>query len=487
MQDKVKQYIEEKQMLAAKDTVIVGVSGGADSVCILALLNLWKREFALELIAVHVHHGLREEGANQDEQYVRALCGDLEIPLLVYHENIRQESERRKCSLEEAGREVRHEIFRDVQKKYQGSKIALAHHKNDNAETLLMNLARGTGIRGLKGIVPVNGDIIRPLLCVERLEIETYLKEQKICYQIDETNNENIYMRNRIRNNLIPYMQENVNAKTVEHMHIVSEQLQEIQEYLQQEVNVYFDKSVYCEENAFVIQAEHFTQVPKALRSFVIQQALEQVSGKRKNIGMAHIKEIENLLSKQVGRKIDLAYGVQAVRCYEGVRLMKTKDEIKVALRVNLFDNEEVKIEDVLVSHRIFQKNAQEQAYENSRQNARQETCTKTIEQGYVKQGYTKQFDYDIIKGDVIVRTRESGDYIVINEQGNTQKLKDYFINEKIPSEKRDTIWLIADGQHILWIVGYRSSYACKVSEQTKRILEIKIQTDVEDTDERQY
>jgi len=474
MQDKIKQYIKEWKMIKQGDKVIIGVSGGADSVCLLALLNLWKQELHFDIIAVHVHHGLREGAADKDEQYVRMLCERFAVPLFVYHKNIKEESKKRNCSIEEAGREVRHALFKEIKQKQQGTKIALAHHKNDNAETLLMNLARGTGIRGLKGILPVNGDIVRPLLCVERLEIEQYLEEQNIPYQTDETNNSNVYMRNRIRNELIPCMQQNINAKVVEHMYTASTQLQQIEEYLQQEVQIYFDKSIHHEASALILKIADFYEIPKVLRSFVIQKALEQIAGKRKDIFQIHIRDVERLFTNQVSRRIDLPYDLQAVRCYEGVRLEQKGKVVHASLpQYNLFDATKICIGDTLVCHRIFQKQMRMQNTADVLQNVQADIAGKR---------YTKQFDYDIINASVVVRTRKSGDYIIMNEQGDRQKIKDYFINQKIPREKRDTILLIAEGNHILWIVGYRSSLAYKVSEHTSEILEIEIRPNTEET-----
>jgi len=471
MQDKIKKYIEEWKMIEQGDKLIVGVSGGADSVCLLSLLYLWREKMGFDIVVVHIHHGLREGTADKDEQYVRALCTEYELPLLAYRRNVQEESEKRRCSIEEAGREVRHEIFKKVREMQRGSKIVLAHHKNDNAETFLMNLARGTGIRGLKGIAPVNGVIVRPLLCVERLEIESYLEKHKIAYRIDETNQSNLYMRNRVRNELLPYIQQNINTKVVEHIDSASRQFLRLQEYLQYEVQKHFDKCVCCEDGSCVIREDAFYQVPEALRSFVIQRVLEQVSNKRKDISTIHMEDVEKLFDNQVGRRIDLPYAMQAVRVYEGVRLekkvkaMPAKREAHIR-EVHILDAPEICMQEVTVCHRIFSNTMRQQNDVDAAQNIPRDEAGKR---------YTKQFDYDIIKGNVVVRTRQSGDYIVMNEHGNKQKIKDYFINQKVPSEKRDTVLLIADGSHVLWIVGYRTSLAYKVSERTNKILEIEI------------
>ena len=241
MYQKVKAYVEEQHMLEKKDRVIVGVSGGADSVCLLFVLTKLRDERqksgdgTLEITAVHVHHGLRGDSADADERYVRKICDAWNVPLVVYHKNIRELAKCWNMSEEEAGRKARREAFLEVRNQYsdvpcdnaqygdiqshhaecangrqesaQGfGKIALAHHRNDEAETVLFHLCRGTDVRGLGGIAPVSGFWIRPLLNIGRNEIESYLEKVGISYCTDETNAENVYARNKLRNQVIPQL-----------------------------------------------------------------------------------------------------------------------------------------------------------------------------------------------------------------------------------------------------------------------------------------
>ena len=172
MYQRVKAYVEKYHMLQENDHVITGVSGGADSVCLLFMLKEFKNEMPLELTVVHIHHGIRGDSADADERYVKALCRQLGVRYLAFHENVEQYAKEQGLTLEEAGRNVRRQIFEKVCKEKNGTKIALAHHQNDNAETLLWNLSRGCGLRGLGGISPAEGDTvryIRPLLCATLL------------------------------------------------------------------------------------------------------------------------------------------------------------------------------------------------------------------------------------------------------------------------------------------------------------------------------
>lgn len=198
MYHKVKAYIEKYHMLDEKDKVIVGVSGGADSICLLFMLIELKKEMGLSVEAVHVHHGLRKETADADAAYVKKVCKELGIELRLFYEDVKSFALHNKMSEEEAGRYVRRRIFKEVLKEAGGTKIALAHHQNDNAETLLWNLCRGCSLKGMGGIAPVDGVFIRPLLCLKREEIESYLVNRGISYCTDETNLEDGHTRNRI-------------------------------------------------------------------------------------------------------------------------------------------------------------------------------------------------------------------------------------------------------------------------------------------------
>jgi tRNA(Ile)-lysidine synthase len=462
MYQQVKAYIEKYQMLKQKDKVIVGVSGGADSVCLLFMLLELQKEMELQIVAVHVHHGLRGETADADEAYVRELCARHQVELQVYHEDVKAYARQEKLTLEEAGRNVRRKIFEKVMQECQGDRIALAHHQNDNVETLLWNLCRGCGLKGVSGIAPVDGAYIRPLLGVSRKKIESYLEKRAIFYCTDETNEEDCYTRNRIRNTVIPYLEEQINEQAVAHMAETVDQMRELQEYVHQQTLHWLEQctkeipgydgsavsnrgNIDTRQNAsanWLLVKEHYLEIPETLRSYVLQELLCRAAGHRKDIGSVHVRLLGELLEQQVGRQISLPYGLIAKRCYEGVLLTENPGETA--------ETAENKIK---VTFRQFDREPGEIIFPES--------------------PYTKWFDCDIINSTVKIRHREPGDYITINKDGGTQKLKQYFINEKIPADLRDEIWLAADGHHIMWIVGYRQNQMYQITADTRHILEI--------------
>lgn len=443
MYQKVKAYVKKWHMLQKEDSVIAGISGGADSVCLLFMLLKLQKELGFALMAVHVNHGIRGAEAERDEAYVKRLCRQWNVRLKVYWENVPAYAKEHGMTEEEAGRDIRRTCFCKVLKEWGGTKIALAHHENDNVETLLWNLCRGTGIRGLGGIAPVNDVWIRPLLCVKRREIESYLKKRGISYCTDTTNADRRYMRNRIRMDVIPYLEDCVNTESVSHMGKTMERMYELEQYILEEVGQYKESCTGWKNGRRIIRQTEYTKIPKALRDNVLHEILCETAGRRKDIEEVHVQMLRDLFTKQVGKRIDLPYGVTAIRTYEGVRFEKNIPEASYAGDEN-----------ELFSIRVFDR----------------EPGNVT----FPEKIYTKWFDYDIIKNTVKIRHRIAGDSIVINRYGGRKKLKQYFTDQKVPQEDRDKIWIAADGDEVLWIVGYRQSQKYQITEKTTKILEIQ-------------
>lgn len=444
MYEKVKAYVRKYAMLEQSDHVITGISGGADSVCLLFVLKELQEEYGFKLTGVHVNHCLRGDEADADETFVKELCEREQIALEIYRVNVKQIQSERGISAEEAGREIRREAFADAMHKFAGTKIALAHHMNDCAETVLLNLSRGTGAKGLAGIRPVNGKYIRPLLCVKREEIEVYLGEKGQSFCIDRTNLEDIYTRNRIRNQVIPYLEEHINEKAVEHIQKMAEQMASLSDYLERQTMKAYERCV-VENDFYSLDIKMLLKEDEALRPYIIKKMICRAAGREKDIETVHVRQVEGLLELQTGKRITLPYNLLALRSYDKLIITLKED--------NMLDEEK---EEPQVEMRVFE-------------------CDK-IPDSFPESPYTKWFDYDIIKNTVVIRNQMPEDYITIDKDGNTQKIKKYFVNAKIPKEQRNQVLLAADGNHILWIIGYRQNQMYQVSENTKRILEIKIE-----------
>ena len=443
---RVREYMKQNHMAEPGDGVLAAVSGGADSVCLLLVLKALEESLGIHVAAFHLHHGLRGAEADRDERFVRELCERLQVPLYTVREDVAGYAKAHGLSEEEAGRILRYQWLEKTAGEFGCRRIATAHHKDDQTETVLMNLFRGSGLRGLGGIRPVrelSGELtlIRPLLGINRQEIETYLLEEKEAWCEDSTNKELIYARNKVRNELIPWIREHINDRAEEHILKTAAFASQADEYFVSQAEMLLGDGFQDHEASFAeIDTALFDSQPDIMKSYLIRAMIMKVSGSAKDISARHMDAIAALDGPGGGTLVDLPYGLQAMRSYQKLIIRKAAVE----------------------------------------QNAR--GCGKTLQTKVFpwkkdmeipKNQYTKWFDYDKINDTLSVRTREPGDYFMIGN-GKTKKLHRFFIDEKIPEELRDHILLLAEGNHVLWIIGYRISEYYKVTEATRNILEVR-------------
>ena len=459
MLKKVRDYMREHEMTAPGDAVIVALSGGADSVCLLTVLKqLATPEFLLR--AVHVHHGIRGAEADRDEAFAQKLCESLSVPLCVAYCHVPAYAAEHGLSEEEAGRILRYQVLEKEAGKWEqelpaGSrvKIALAHHRDDNAETILHHLLRGSGLTGLAGIRPVQGRRIRPLLCVGREEIRAYLEAGHISWCEDSTNQSPDYTRNRIRSQVLPLLKTAVNEQAEEHILQAGQIIGQADAYLRQQAEEIWQEAV-CgrEEDLAAMPLPAFARQPEILKTYLIRQMLDQLHPGWKDIGSRHFTAIAELAGKPVGSRLDLPGGLIARTGYETLEIVrKTKREVSVKTESGA-DGEIHGRQTVPELHMTV--------------------FSRQKDQEIPKNQYTKWFDYDKIKGTLSVRTRRTGDYLIL-PSGGSKTIARYMIDEKIPKEKREQILLLAEGSHVLWVVGFRISEYYKIEEHTENILQV--------------
>jgi tRNA(Ile)-lysidine synthase len=477
MLNRVSEYIKENNLIEDGDNIVVGVSGGADSVCLLTILWELYRQTSVGLIAVHINHGIRGKAADEDEQFVRSFAKRLEIPFYGFRYEVAKIAAEKGLTLEEAGREVRYEAFLDICRKLKCNKIAIAHNRNDNAETVLFNLFRGSGIKGLTGIgakrtieMPSgNVTVIRPLLYFRREEIEEYLKEKQLIYRTDASNLEEEYSRNKLRNRVLTYVTGEINPGAVDHIAEAAEDLLETESFIGKQIAKRFTELITCREEAglsvYEFNIEEVGKEDIVLRKGILLRILESLAGSRKDIGRRHVEELLGLFTKQVGKRLNLPYGILAVRGYHTIRITLRQGG-KGALTDTSEDTAPVKLQipgitQAGIYHKILEAGI----------------CNYEKGKPFPKNSCTKWFDYDKIENAVEVRTRNEGDYLQINPQGGNKKLKDYYIDVKLPREERNRMLLIADGSHIMWIpgAGDRMSEKYKITDATHRILWINL------------
>lgn len=461
MLQKIIETIKGNAMFNKGDKIIVGVSGGPDSMCLLHILNTLRNTYFIDIVAAHLNHGLRGKDADEDEEYVKKFCEKNNIEFYSKRVNIDELSNTWGISSEMAGREARYSFFQELFRKLDANKIAIAHNANDQCETILMRIIRGTGLEGLEGIKPVrDGIYIRPLIKITRDEIEDYCDKNNINPRIDKTNLENIYSRNKVRLELIPYIKENFNSHIIEVVNRLGENIKVDNDFMEKKSKEFFGKYCIVAPNKVKIKSEAFNE-HKALLSRMIRKAFEVVKGNLVNFERVHVEYVISLQGGNTGKEIELPGGIRALNNYGEIILRKEdKNQIKRDLGIYQIDlNEKNKIGKFNIETSILDKKFVEKVKENS------------LEQ---------YFDYQKINGNISLRYRKEGDKFQPLGMKGTKKLKDIFIDLKIPKELRDDIPIICIGEEIAWIVGYRISDKFKVDKSTNKILKIKLESEEE-------
>ena len=484
--NKVINFIEKHRMIEEDDLVAVGVSGGADSVCLLHLMWRLSKKLPYRLIVVHVDHSVRKESAD-DASYVERLCCEMEIPFFLKKADMSGYAKEYGLSPEEAGRRLRYEAYEEALKKYrQGEetcKIAVAHNANDRAETMLFHIFRGSGLKGLGSIRPVRDSVIRPLLCLEREEIERYLADQHLEYCIDSTNEGDEYTRNRIRHHILPYAEQEICFGAITHMGDLADILSETEDYLEKQTKLIYEayvEEVFSDkplkektaaeekpETLYVSCRLLFSEEPVMYKR-VLLACMERLTPHRKDITGQHVADLAALMSKGGSKELSLPYGITAYKEYDRLILYRDTDE-KICRTMK--EKPADKAYAIKLPTEIFVPG------EGSYIFTLLDNYNKfgEIQQNIPENRYTKWFDYDKITTALVLRTRLQGDYLTIDAGLHTKSVKQYMIDEKIPKLQRDNMYVLADGSHILWIPGYRISQYYKVDEGTKRIMQVQL------------
>lgn len=306
LKERVLDTIKKYNLIQNNDKVVVGVSGGPDSICLVHLLNDIKNDgkISFEIVVCHINHMIREE-AVEDEEFVKKYCEEKNIPFLVKHAKVEEISKDLKIGTEEAGRKVRYEFFEEIAKKTHASKIATAHTKNDSAETVLMNLIRGSGISGLKGIKPIrDGKYIKPLIDISRDEIEEYCKENNLNPRHDKTNDENIYTRNKVRNILIPLIKQEFNSNIIDTINRLSKLVDKENSYLDSITEETYKKILIKEEKQeIILNLKSFNEEDEVIKSRLVLYTIKKLFKETRGIEKIHIDDIIKLCQNNIGNK----------------------------------------------------------------------------------------------------------------------------------------------------------------------------------------
>ena len=451
--EKVLSTINKHNLIESGDKIVIGISGGPDSVCLLHILSRLKEKLNIELYAAHLNHQIRGIEAQKDALYVSEICDEMGITYFLKSIDVPKYCKDNSLSIEEGARKLRYEMFDEIKKRTKSNKIAIGHNLNDQAETVLMRIMRGTGLQGLRGIeyARENG-VIRPLLDIERKDIEEYCKVHNLNPRIDESNLENIYTRNKIRLELIPYMTDNFNTNLIESIVRMSNSLRSDSDYIEAEAESKFKDICKVTSDTVDIKINGFSKLHNAIKVRVLRKGIKSILGDMNFIDQKHIEDVLEFESEsKINKMLTLPRGVFVYRKQDCITLTTTEIVTEeIDFLYNIPNNGFVKIKET---------------------NIIIETQTMTIDRyknGKVDK-MSKGFDLNKIKGGMVVRSRQQGDKI----KGGSKKIKDLFIDLKIPREERCKVPVIADEQGILQVGKYKSSENYKIDEKTKEVLKV--------------
>lgn len=456
--DTVLNTIKKHNMIEEGDRIIVGLSGGPDSVCLLHILHRISLETNIRVYAVHLNHQIRGLDAHLDALYASKLCHKLGIACFIRSIDVPKYCAENGLGLEDGARNLRYKIFREVKDRIGANKIAVGHNKNDQAETVIMRVMRGTGIKGLSGMDYVRSDgIIRPILDLNRSEIEDYCKENLLAPRIDSTNLEPMYSRNKIRLKILPYMRDEFNDNIIDTLVRMSKGMRLDNEYIDiQAKSAYRDSSKKYSNGVYLfvdkIAAQH-----DAIKLRMVILAIQDTIGSVRSFDKKHFEDVLGLLDEsKVDKQINLPRGLITYRKKDYI--LFTKEVIsyeEVSYDYGVIQGEDLHIEEI---DKIFK----------SRLISIDEFDKDNIRDG------RQYIDADKLNNKLRLRNRLQGDKIRL--VGGSKKIKDLFISIKLPREKRSYVPILFDGDTAVAVCGYRVSVDYKVDEKTTKILEFRIE-----------
>lgn len=518
----MKAFCGQNHLLDSSDRVLVAFSGGADSVYLArALLDL-SREWNFTVELIHVNHQIRGGEAERDEAFCKNFAKEHNVRIHVCRGDVPKMVQEQKCSLEEAARIYRYQCIEETAEQHGFQKVAVAHHQDDQAETVLFQMLRGSGVRGMGGMRPRNGRYIRPLLFLRHDQIVRELGQIGQGWCEDSTNQEADCSRNQIRLNILPVLEESVNHRASEHLARTAAQMQEMQAFLEEELAKRLPELVVdfsqMEKNKFAgckelrARIRELEMIPKVLQREFAHWMITRTAGRQKDITSRHTEALLALAAGESGKRISLPYGLVAGRDYDilwirrrypeetplaGLNAGKTMKPAEMTEGADITEETGGEGEAVNVLPCWQPERKEPKSLVLTGLNGREiklflqrknfSRAFEDNERKIPKNNCTKWFDYAKINGMLEFRHPEKGDFLWLDEQGDRKKpLNRLLIDRHVPREDRRKIWILAEGSHVLWIPEFdRVSAGYYVSDRTEEILCIKMITESEKKDER--
>jgi tRNA(Ile)-lysidine synthase len=447
IEQKVLKFIDQHQLINNGDKILVALSGGADSVFLLALLMKFKNRFKIDIAAFHLNHQLRGKAATADENLCVEFCKTINIKLIRVSKNVKAYAEKKKLSTEEAGRYLRYAELNKAAEKIDCNKIATAHNSSDNVETILLNFIKGTGLNGLAGIPVKRENIIRPILCLTADEIRKYLRSKEISFRLDKSNLSSDYERNFLRNEIIPKLKQRLNPKLEEKISNTSRIISEVNSFIEKKIDEISNKVVKNYENKIRIDLKAFSRLNKSLRGIFLKSVIEKAFGIE--LSSKNIFDIVDLLEAQTGKSIHLESGIIALRERDELILGKNNSFAKKKKSTRIKIGQKKVVEGKIIS-------------------------ISEVKRKMFKFTNDKSVEFilcDGLKKDFEIRRWKAGDkFQPIGMKGN-KKISDFLSDEKISSHRKNEQLVLTNSEKIVWVIGLRIDERFKVTPESKKIL----------------
>lgn len=454
----VRKTIKKYDLLTPGDRVVIAVSGGPDSVALADVLFLLKEEYRLKLHIAHLNHMFRGKEADRDAQAVEELARALGLPCTVAKSDVPAFAAEHHMSAQAAARQVRYDFLEKTRANWQGTKIATGHHADDQAETLLMNILRGAGTEGLTGIPPKRDDVyIRPLIEVTREEIEAYCRERGLGFRQDISNFKPVYLRNRIRLELLPLLAKEYNPGIRSSLVRLGRIMRDENGFMEERVQEFWDRLVISGTGSEIIfSLTGFLQAHPALKRRLLRKAWGTLRGDERDLEFIHLEQtLDFLQNGAAGGVIELPRHIIMEKSYDSFRLAATCSE----------PEKTVFCHELIIPGNTFIPEL----------GLNIEAEVTSCWPGSVEFKEEAWIDYEKLNGPLLVRSRRPGDrFLPLNGCGS-KKLKEFFIDEKIPRARRDRVPIVTAGEDIVWIGGIRPDDRWRITDKTRKFLHLKI------------
>ncbi len=479
VEQQVLEFCERNSLLGQNDQIVVGVSGGFDSLCLLHLLKTFSARFALKLTVAHLNHQLRSDEAQLDEKFVRDTAGRWQLPLVVDRQPVAELAAQRHQSIEEAARQVRYDFLQGVAREVGANKIAVGHNADDQAETVLMHFLRGTGLSGLRGMLPIvqmerGGPeaegvtglwLIRPLLETSRADIEAYCQAHRLTPRQDQSNADITFFRNRLRHELIPYLKSynpNINQVLRRTAKVAAADL----ELLDGQTALAWQSVAQAAADRIIFDLPGWLNLPLALKRSTLRRAVQALRHSLRDIGFEHIEwAIEVVESGQTGAKASLPGGLLLTRSYQTFTIAAQNAAIETETSVPYMAPDQVVTIAIPGVTPLPGTGWQLRA----KLMAPAGLNPQQISQVNRWEAY---LDADVVGKAPVLRTRRPGDtFFPFGLGEHSQKVQDFMINAKIPAARRPHVPLLAANNQILWICGYRLGEPARLRPTSRQVL----------------